>query len=52
MHGIDLLQHDERGLIEEFTVMVRPASGLAALSDAVMAGLQADGVIPSAGGLG
>lgn len=51
VHGIDLLQFDEAGLIKEFTVMVRPMSGLAALSEAVLAGLRADGLVPAAGGL-
>ncbi|GAB3290334.1 nuclear transport factor 2-like protein [Parasphingorhabdus pacifica] len=52
VHGIDLLQFDDRGLIDEFTVMVRPMSGLAALSDAVLAGLRADGLVPDAAELG
>jgi len=43
VHGIDLIQLDEQGLIEEFTVMVRPQSAVTALSDAVLAGLVAEG---------
>ncbi|WP_432093800.1 nuclear transport factor 2 family protein [Streptomyces sp. bgisy100] len=46
IHGMDLLQLDEAGLIEEFTVMVRPQSALSALSEAVYAGLVADGLVP------
>lgn len=43
VHGIDLIQLDDRGLIGEFTVMVRPQSAVTALSDAVLAGLTAEG---------
>ena len=32
LKGIDMLRFDERGLIEEFEVMVRPMSGLQALA--------------------
>ncbi|GFH34564.1 nuclear transport factor 2 family protein [Streptomyces pacificus] len=46
VHGIDLLQYDETGRIKEFTVMVRPQSALQALSEAVLAGLVADGLVP------
>ncbi|MFC9246277.1 nuclear transport factor 2 family protein [Streptomyces sp. NPDC057136] len=46
IHGIDLLQFDEAGRVKEFTVMVRPMSALRALSDAVFAGLVADGLVP------
>ncbi|WBB70098.1 nuclear transport factor 2 family protein [Micromonospora sp. WMMD812] len=42
IHGIDLLQLGDDGLIEEFTVMVRPLSALTTLSEAVLAGLAAD----------
>ncbi|WP_328397910.1 nuclear transport factor 2 family protein [Streptomyces sp. NBC_00390] len=47
IHGIDLLHFagDETGRIKEFTVMVRPLSAVQALSDAVLAGLVADGLI-------
>ncbi|MDI9885072.1 nuclear transport factor 2 family protein [Streptomyces sp. HNM0645] len=46
IHGIDLLQYDESGRIKEFTVMVRPLSALRTLSEAVLAGLVADGLVP------
>ncbi|MFG2228105.1 nuclear transport factor 2 family protein [Streptomyces sp. NPDC048644] len=45
IHGIDLLQYDEAGLIKEFTVMVRPQSAVQALGEAVQAGLVADGLV-------
>ncbi|SNS22545.1 SnoaL-like domain-containing protein [Streptosporangium subroseum] len=47
IHGIDLLQFNEAGLIKEFTVMVRPRSAVHALGEAVHAGLVADGLIPA-----
>ncbi|WP_327321740.1 nuclear transport factor 2 family protein [Streptomyces sp. NBC_01210] len=47
IHGIDLLQFDETGRIKEFTVMVRPQSAVHALSEAVLAGLVADGLVPA-----
>jgi hypothetical protein len=47
IHGIDLIQLDADGLIEEFTVMVRPLSAVVALSEAVLAGLTAEGLVPS-----
>ncbi|MGW0548364.1 nuclear transport factor 2 family protein [Streptomyces altiplanensis] len=47
VHGIDLLHFDEAGRIEEFTVMVRPQSASHALSEAVLAGLVADGLVPT-----
>lgn len=47
IHGIDLLQFDETGLIKEFTVMVRPHSAVHALGDAVLAGLIEDGLVPA-----
>ncbi|MEU8678834.1 nuclear transport factor 2 family protein [Streptomyces sp. NPDC048560] len=50
IHGIDLLQFDESGRIKEFTVMVRPLSAVKALSDAVFAGLVADGLVPDPAG--
>ncbi|MEV4481479.1 nuclear transport factor 2 family protein [Micromonospora coxensis] len=46
IHGLDLLQLDDNGLIQEFTVMVRPLSAVTALSEAVVAGLRADGIAP------
>jgi uncharacterized protein with FMN-binding domain len=45
VHGIDLLQYDADGRINEFTVMVRPRSAVTALSEAVHAGLVAAGLI-------
>ncbi len=50
IHGIDLLQFDEAGRIKEFTVMVRPQSAVHALSEAVLAGLVADGLVPAPDG--
>ncbi|MFF3248677.1 nuclear transport factor 2 family protein [Streptomyces sp. NPDC002870] len=50
IHGIDLLQFDEAGRIKEFTVMVRPMSAVQALSEAVLAGLVADGLVPDPAG--
>ncbi|RAY15918.1 nuclear transport factor 2 family protein [Actinomadura craniellae] len=47
IHGIDLIQVDDQGLIKEFTVMVRPRSAVDALSEAVYAGLVADGLVPA-----
>jgi hypothetical protein len=47
IHGIDLLQFDDAGLIKEFTVMVRPQSAVHALGGAVLAGLVADGLVPA-----
>ncbi|MGW7006987.1 nuclear transport factor 2 family protein [Streptomyces sp. NPDC054933] len=50
IHGIDLLQFDETGRVKEFTVMIRPQSAVHALSEAVLAGLVADGLIPKPDG--
>lgn len=50
IHGIDLLQFDEAGRVEEFTVMVRPQSAVRALGEAVLAGLVADGLVPDPAG--
>ena len=50
IHGIDLLQFDETGRIKEFTVMVRPLSAVQAMSEAVFAGLVADGLVPGPAG--
>lgn len=47
IHGIDLLHLDEDGRIKEFTVMVRPLSAVNVLSEAVLAGLVADGLVPA-----
>ncbi len=44
IHGIDMLHFDEAGRIREFTVMVRPGSAVHTLGQAVLAGLQADGL--------
>ncbi|MGI5484490.1 nuclear transport factor 2 family protein [Streptomyces lavendofoliae] len=49
IHGIDLLHFDEAGRIREFTVMVRPRSAVHALGEAVLAGLEADGLVPATG---
>jgi SnoaL-like domain len=35
LEGLDLLRHDEQGRIADFTVMVRPLSGLQAVREAV-----------------
>ena len=48
VNGIDLAQFDEAGKIKEFTVMVRPQSAVQALSEAVLSGLVADGLVPAA----
>ena len=37
LQGVDILEHDADGLVERFTVMVRPLSGLQALAAAVAA---------------
>ncbi|MER5989063.1 nuclear transport factor 2 family protein [Streptomyces sp. NPDC001787] len=47
IHGIDLLHFDDDGRIKEFTVMVRPQSAVHVLSEAVLAGLVADGLVPA-----
>ncbi|MCG5219706.1 nuclear transport factor 2 family protein [Streptosporangium sp. KLBMP 9127] len=47
IHGIDLLQFDQEGRIQEVTVMVRPQSAVHALGEAVLAGLVADGLVPA-----
>ncbi|MFC9587187.1 nuclear transport factor 2 family protein [Streptomyces yangpuensis] len=44
IHGIDMLHFDGAGRIKEFTVMVRPRSAVHTLGQAVLAGLQADGL--------
>jgi SnoaL-like domain len=41
LDGIDLLRFDDAGLIREFTVMIRPLSGLTALAEAMRARLEA-----------
>lgn len=40
VHGCDFIHHDENGLIDEFTVMVRPLSGAHALAAAMKAQLE------------
>jgi hypothetical protein len=50
VQGLDLLRHDDEGRVRELTVMVRPASGLMALGEAMapkVAGL-AKGATPGA----
>ncbi|MGW4198616.1 nuclear transport factor 2 family protein [Streptomyces sp. NPDC005004] len=47
IHGIDLLHFASDGRIKEFTVMVRPLSAVQTLSEAVLAGLVADGLVPA-----
>ncbi|KIZ17177.1 nuclear transport factor 2 family protein [Streptomyces natalensis] len=53
IHGIDLLHLDGDGdghgdgRIKEFTVMVRPQSAVQALSEAVLAGLVSEGLVPA-----
>ena len=44
LQGIDLLRAAADGQIAEFTVMVRPASGLIALAERMVPALQAAGV--------
>jgi hypothetical protein len=44
LQGIDLLRPDADGQIAEFTVMIRPASGLIALAERMGPALQAAGV--------
>ncbi|MGN6605539.1 MAG: nuclear transport factor 2 family protein [Jatrophihabitans sp.] len=46
VHGIDLMQADASGLIDSFTVMLRPMSAAQAVGQAVLAGLVADGAAP------
>ena len=41
LQGVDILEHDADGLIERFTVMIRPLSGLQALAAAVAARIEA-----------
>ena len=48
VQGIDLLHFDDDERIKEITVMVRPQSAVQALGEAVLAGLVADGLVPSA----
>jgi hypothetical protein len=41
VEGVDLLRYDEDGRVAELVVMMRPASALVAIRDAVAAGLNA-----------
>ena len=41
VEGVDLLRYDEEGRVTELVVMMRPASALVAVRDAVAAGLKA-----------
>jgi hypothetical protein len=41
VEGVDLLRYDEAGQVAELVVMMRPASGLAAVRDAMAAALRA-----------
>jgi uncharacterized protein len=43
LQGIDLLRFDEHGRIAEFTVMIRPLSGLLAVVEGMRVALAADG---------
>jgi hypothetical protein len=40
VEGVDLLRYDEQGQVSELVVMMRPASALVAVRDAVAAGLE------------
>ena len=44
LQGLDLIRTDAEGRIAEFTVMIRPASGLMALAEKMGPALQAAGV--------
>ncbi len=41
VEGVDLLRYDSDGLVAELVVMLRPASGLAAVRDGMAAALEA-----------
>ncbi len=41
LQGVDILEENEAGKIERFTVMIRPLSGLQALAQAMQAGFGA-----------
>jgi hypothetical protein len=47
LQGVDIFRFDENGLIGEMTVMVRPMSGLQAVSDQMKLRLEALGVEPA-----
>jgi SnoaL-like protein len=40
VEGVDLLRYDDQGLVAELVVMMRPASALVAVRDAVAAALE------------
>jgi hypothetical protein len=44
LEGLDLLRHDEDGRIADFTVMIRPLSGLIALAQALGPKVEAAGL--------
>ena len=44
LQGIDILRSDSNGRINEFTVMIRPASGLIAVAERMGPALEAAGV--------
>ncbi|WP_052664559.1 DUF480 domain-containing protein [Nitriliruptor alkaliphilus] len=46
LQGIDLLRFDDDGLITDFTVMIRPLSGLTALAQRMQALLENSGTAP------
>lgn len=46
VHGIDLVHLNDSGLIEEFTIMLRPRSALNAVLERATAGLAAKAVLP------
>ena len=46
VEGVDLLRYDAAGQVAELVVMIRPASALLAIRDAVGAGLSAAGSPP------
>ena len=46
LQGLDLVRTDEQGRIVDFTVMVRPASGLMALAERMGTGLAEAGITP------
>jgi hypothetical protein len=41
LQGIDILEENEEGLVERFTVMIRPLSGLQAVAQTMAARLEA-----------
>ncbi|KAA0021707.1 nuclear transport factor 2 family protein [Antrihabitans cavernicola] len=45
VEGMDLIQLDDAGKISTFTVMIRPLSAVTTVSEAIYAGLVADGVV-------